>query len=215
MEKFAPSRSPTSPFVSSDYPVSARARTPQQRKVRYVSPMFSVQLTFPIPKMRNGACFQNNLCLFVALTKPSQSTIINAIVIIIIATNVGRVRDGMTSAIEKKWVYEHETCQQGSTITKRACFSMFTCTHSIQRLAFVPEEQAAARFCYKGTQHRAACDYRSSSLLTAVSGAGNMQINGVKGYSSLIASVMCPPLQCLNMGFLRSKYGHLRHGKRV
>lgn len=26
---------------------------------------------------------------------------------------------------------------------------------------------------------------------------------------------MCPPLQCLNMGFLRSKYGHLRHGKRV
>ncbi|KAI3351824.1 hypothetical protein L3Q82_020657, partial [Scortum barcoo] len=31
----------------------------------------------------------------------------------------------------------------------------------------------------------------------------------------LTASVMCPPLQCLNMGFLRSKYGHLRHGKRV
>ncbi|KAK1904826.1 Serine protease nudel [Dissostichus eleginoides] len=29
------------------------------------------------------------------------------------------------------------------------------------------------------------------------------------------ASVMCPPLQCLNMGFLLSKYGHLRHSKRV
>lgn len=27
-------------------------------------------------------------------------------------------------------------------------------------------------------------------------------------------SVMCPP-QCLNMVFLRSKYGHLRHGKSV
>lgn len=27
--------------------------------------------------------------------------------------------------------------------------------------------------------------------------------------------VMCSPLQCLNMVFLRSKYGHLRHGRSI
>lgn len=32
---------------------------------------------------------------------------------------------------------------------------------------------------------------------------------------SLQANVMCPPLQCLNMGFLQSVFGHLRHSKRV
>lgn len=50
---------------------------------------------------------------------------------------------------------------------------------------------------------RAASDYRSSSLLTAVSEAGNMQINGVKGQSSLIVSV-CKPLQLLFKATLES-----------
>lgn len=36
---------------------------------------------------------------------------------------------------------------------------------------------------------QAARNDRSSSLMTAASGAGNMQINRVKGYSSLIVSV--------------------------
>ena len=50
---------------------------------------------------------------------------------------------------------------------------------------------------------RAASDYRSSSLLTAVSGAGNMQINGVKGQSALIVSV-CKPSQLLFKATLES-----------
>ncbi|KAF3838224.1 hypothetical protein F7725_009992 [Dissostichus mawsoni] len=38
---------------------------------------------------------------------------------------------------------------------------------------------------------------------------------GVLAAVRSVASVMCPPLQCLNMGFLLSKYGHLRHSKRA
>lgn len=38
-----------------------------------------------------------------------------------------------------------------------------------------------------------------------------LNIKSLLSVSPPQASVMCPPLHCLNMGFLCSKYGHLRH----
>lgn len=51
-------------------------------------------------------------------------------------------------------MYEGERCQQGSTIKERACLSMFIHTHSIQRWASMPEQQAAARFCHNSTEQK-------------------------------------------------------------
>lgn len=53
--------------------------------------------------------------------------------------------------LKKEGVWSWKT-QYSSGIMARACFSMLSCTHSIQRSAPVPQEQAAARLCHKGAQ---------------------------------------------------------------